>query len=88
MQTSRASGPRSPQSPERVCVVNWYSIQQPLHPSGYASRSRVASVCALCSIYYLHVNPQGGFSTPLLWIHAVPRQESTLQSLTKDVALQ
>jgi hypothetical protein len=26
---------------ERECVVYWYSIQYPLHHSGYASRSRV-----------------------------------------------
>jgi hypothetical protein len=37
---------------ERECVVYWYSIQEPLHRSGYASRSRVVVCLCLCvSIY-------------------------------------
>jgi hypothetical protein len=42
----------------RECVVYWYSIQYPLHRSGYASQSRVV-VCMMCVCLYgvcLYVN--------------------------------
>ena len=39
---------------ERECVVYWYSIQKPLHYSGYASRSRVM-VCMICVCLYVNV---------------------------------